>query len=354
LEDKQQVICVQAVPETWRLEENVRHLAFADFLERAPCILGEGAVIERLRRNSHLKLDPHILNSGYIYEKANHAVLEAIYRQYLDIGFQFGLPLLLLTPTWRANRERIAAAGLAERDVNGDNFRFLDSLRASYGEYSRKVAICGMLSCRGDAYRPDEALPSAEAREFHAWQAAALAKAGVDCLLAVTLPALSEAIGLASALAATGRPYLLSFVVRPEGTLLDSTPIRDAVIAIDESTNPKPLAYLVNCTHASVFRAALCNETNTSPLAKRRIVGLLANTAALHPEELDNSACLVEEEPGIFGRSVAGLHRELGMKILGGCCGTDNRHIHCLAKRLSSSIATRKKNDILDFNANQS
>jgi homocysteine S-methyltransferase len=93
---------------------------------------------------------------------------------------------------------------------------------------------------------------------------------------------------------------------------------------------------MVNCTHASIFRAALRHEVNSSLLVRDRIVGLLANTAALNPEELDNRTGLVEEDPDVFGRSVAGLHGEFGLKILGGCCGTDDRHIRCLATRLAS------------------
>jgi homocysteine S-methyltransferase len=163
-----------------------------------------------------------------------------------------------------------------------------------------------------------------------------LAEAGVDFLLAATLPALSEATGLASALSATGKPYIVSFVVRPEGTLLSGTPLKDTIAAIDAAVSPRPLAYLVNCTHASLFRAALLHEVNSSSLVRERVAGLLANTAALNPEELDNSVDLVAEAPETFGQSVAGLHGELGMKILGGCCGTDERHIRCLAMRLAS------------------
>jgi hypothetical protein len=109
----------------------MNHISFAEFLESAPCILGEGAVIERLRRNNDLKLDPYLVNSAFIYEEAKRAALETICRQYLDIGPEYGLPLLLSTPTWRASRERIAAAGYAGFDLNGDNFRFLDALRKS-------------------------------------------------------------------------------------------------------------------------------------------------------------------------------------------------------------------------------
>ena len=307
---------------------------FAEFLENTPCILGEGAVIERLRRNSTLELDPYLVNSAFIYGDVKRAALATICRQYMDIGHRFGLPILMSTPTWRANLERIEAAGYAGADVNGDNFRFLDALRKSYGEYAEKIVICGLMSCRGDAYNPGEAMGVNEAKEFHSWQAGRLADAGIDFLLAATLPALSEATGLASALAATEKPYIISFVVRPAGTLLDGTPLKDAIGAIDAAVSPRPLAYLINCTHVSFATAALMHERNSSPLVRQRIIGLLANTAALSPEDLDKSTSLVEEEPEDFGRSVARLHRDLGMKILGGCCGTDNRHIRCLAAQL--------------------
>ena len=309
--------------------------AFSEFLDTVPCILGEGAVIERLRRDSGLELDPYLVNAAFIYEPAKRAALENICRQYLEIGRRYGLPLLLSTPTWRASRERIEAAGYAGVDVNGDNAGFLKALVRSYGGYSAKVVVCGLMSCRGDAYRPADALSVDEGREFHAWQAGKLAAAGVDLLLAATLPALSEATGLAFALAATGKPYLVSFVVRPEGTLLDGTPLKEAIAAIDAAVIPRPGAYLINCTHASFAKSALTHAGNSSELVRRRVIGLLANTAALSPEDLDESSSLVEEEPEIFGESLAELRRELGLKILGGCCGTDDRHIGALAARLA-------------------
>lgn len=311
----------------------INHTAFEILLNNSPFVLGEGAVIERLRRNKDLELDPYLVNSAFIYDNAKRTFLESICRQYLDIGRELDVPLLMSTPTWRASRERIAAAGLAGVDVNGDNFRFLDTLRESYGGYAEKVVICGLMSCRGDAYKPAEALTVDEAQEFHAWQAGKLADAGVDFLLASTLPALSEATGLALALAATGQPYMISFVVRPEGTLLDGTTLKDAIAAIDAAVTPCPLAYMINCTHASFARSALLHGTNSSAMVRRRVIGLLANTAALSPEGLNESASLVEEDPEVFGRLVAGLHGELGLKILGGCCGTDERHIRALGRQ---------------------
>jgi homocysteine S-methyltransferase len=312
---------------------------FSALYRSSPCILGEGAVIERLRRDSNLELDSHLVNAAFIYSEEPRAALETICRQYLEIGRKFGLPLLMSTPTWRASQERIAAAGYDGFDVNGDNSRFLDALRATYGSYASQVIVCGLMSCRGNAYSPAEAMDVTAAQDFHSWQAARLAEAGVDVILASTLPALSEATGLALALAATRKPYLISFVARPEGTLLDGTPLHMAISSIDVKVTPQPFAYMINCTHASFARTALLNPTNSSSLVRRRIVGLLANTAALSPEELDGSDNLVEENPATFGKRVAALHCELGLKIMGGCCGTDERHIGALAAELTK-VAT--------------
>ena len=310
--------------------------SFLHFYEQSDIIVGEGAVIERLRRDTEWELDPHVVNAAFIYEEEKRVALETIYRQYLEVGFSTGLPLLLSTPTWRASRERIKTAGYEDMAVNEDNYRFLDGLRRAYGAYADKVAICGLMSCRGDAYNPSERLSEDDARAFHTWQAQELAATGVDFLLASTLPALSEATGIASAQAATGKPYIISFVFRKDGTLLDGTLLKDAVSTIDAKVNPKPLAYMCNCTHASIFRSAMMHETHVSALVGKRVVGLLANTAALEPEELDSSKELVSEAPELFGRDVASLHREFGMKILGGCCGTDQRHIQTLAEHLST------------------
>jgi homocysteine S-methyltransferase len=313
----------------------MNHTPFPKFLEQSPCILGEGAVIERLRRDSNIELDPHIVNSAFIYEDSTRAAIDTIYRPYMNVGLKYDLPLLISTPTWRASRKRIALAGFEDKDVNGDNFRHLDGLRKRYGPYAKKIVICGLLSCKGDAYNPAEALSKNESHEFHAWQADMLANSGVDFILASTLPALTEATGLATALAQTDTPYIISFVFRPEGTILDGTPLKDAIAAIDAAVSPKPVAYMCNCTHASFFRSAMHHVTNSSDLVRKRVIGLLANTAALTPEEIDNSDQLIEEDPETFGGSMASLHAEFGLKILGGCCGTDERHIESLARQLA-------------------
>ncbi len=304
-------------------------------LAQAPFILTEGAVIERLRREYNVSLDPHILNAALIYTDEGKSLLASIYREYLDIGREHDLPMFIFTPTWRANGERIWLAGLRDRDVNGDCVGFVYEILKAYGTYARKVYVGGLMGCKGDAYDPAEALSEEDASVFHPFQAEALACAGVDFLAAVALPAVSEALGVARSMADTGCPYLLSFVVRPEGTLLDGTLLGDAICMVDEKVSPRPVGYLVNCVHPSVFRKALLHGRNAAPSVRKRLLGLQANTSSKSPEELDGSLELDTEPPELFAASMASLHQELGMKVLGGCCGTDSRHIRALAEKIA-------------------
>ncbi len=308
---------------------------FKQAIAHYPVILAEGAVIERLRRNPAVRLDRYIVHAGLVYDRHGQTALRQIYRQYLDIGRLSGLPLLTCAPTGRANSARLRQAGYDDQtDVNGDCVRFLTSVRAEYGAYAGQVFVGGLMSCQGDAYKPAEALPAGEATVFHRPQARALAAAGVDFLLAATLPAASEALGLAWAMAECGTPYALSFVLRPNGTLLDGTPLHQAIAMIDAAVNPAPLFYMANCVHPTVFESAFAAAISQSPAVARRVIGLQANTSTKSPEELDRLGSLDGAKPEPFANAMVGLNHWFGTKILGGCCGTDNRHIAAIAQRI--------------------
>ena len=317
-------------------------MRFARAVKTEPFILFEGAVIERLRRSPAGALDPHVLHAGWVYDPAGRTALERVYRSYIDAGRDYDLPMVMLTPTWRANAERVARAGHGDvGTVNRDGFRFLDAIRDTYSDYACKLWIGGLMGCRGDAYRPEEALPAREAHRFHAPQVRALAQAGVDLIVGSTLPALSEAVGMARAMAETGLPYVLSFVIRPAGTLLDATPLHQAIAEIDASVHPRPTAYMVNCVHPSVLERALHSERDHAALIGERLLGLQANTSDKPPKELDGSACLESQDPDVFASEMMRLHTHFGLKALGGCCGTDDRHVARIAQHAAEQARTR-------------
>jgi homocysteine S-methyltransferase len=311
---------------------------FAETVNTGSSLLTEGAVIERLRRNPDVTLDPHILHAGLIYDTAGRETLSRIHRQYLDIGLAHQLPMIILTPTWRASRERMKQAGFGDdRDVNGDCVRFMGSLRAQYGSYAQRIFIGGNTACAGDAYRPEEALTAEEAAAFHRYQVRALVDAGVDFLLASTLPAASEALGIAMAMAECQIPYVLSFVLKPNGELLDGTPLREAILSIDASTNPAPFFYMANCVHPTTFEAALTAEIRKSPTVTQRLIGLQANASRKSPEELEKLSDTESTDPEDLAESMLDLRRKFGTRILGGCCGTNERHIASLARKMKGA-----------------
>lgn len=308
---------------------------FHSIISSSPIVLTEGSVIERLKREYNYKMDPNILNANCIYDPEGKKIIEDIYRQYITVGKSKNIPLILFTPTWRANPERLGKASMMLKDVNGENFRFIDSLRNKHGVYSEKILIGGLVGCKGDAYKPEQASSVDEAFHFHQTQTRALANAGVDFLFAATLPAFTEALGIAKAMALTGVPYIISFVVYAEGTLLDGTPLKSAIEQIDKQVSTKPFGYFVNCVHPTVFDQAINNFKNSSSFVRERIMGLQANTSSKRPEELDGSAELISEDPEQFARSMVSLNKKYGIKILGGCCGTNSKHIESIAEALT-------------------
>jgi homocysteine S-methyltransferase len=302
-------------------------VSFAERLRAADLILGEGSLYERLRREPAVQFDPELAHATLIYDDAARAVLERTHREYLDIGQAHRLPMLSASDTWRANRERQDRSRFREHPVNEDNVRFLQALRASYGPDAAPILIGGSFGPRGDAYRPGEALTRHDGAAFHAPQVEALASATPDFLIANTLPAVSEARGMADACAATGVPYLLSFVVRADGTVLDGTPLAEAIALIDDTAPVPPAGFGVNCVHPTVLARAL---KATGPAAVR-VVYFQANASALSPEELVGSEELVGDGPAELADAICTVRDHFGIRALGGCCATGTEHIAAIA-----------------------
>ena len=308
-----------------------------DGTEDYQAILMEGAVIERIRRETHLKLDPHVLNTALIYEREGRLAMARIYAQYIEIALGYKIPILMAAPTWRANPERVEKASLGDAEaVNRDAVAFMKEVCAPYGKSRTPILIGGLMACRGDAYKPGEALDSHAAEIFHRLQARSLAEAGVDYIMAATLPVFSEALGLARALSAQPVPYIISFVINDRGGLLDDTPLIDAIEEIDRSVDPKPCGYMVNCVHPNTLVSGLDSLLSGPGRLRDRLIGIQANTSEKPPHELDGAASLQSIAPEPFADAMADLHHRYQMRILGGCCGTDQRHIEAVARRIST------------------
>jgi len=293
-------------------------------LKNNSMILMEGAIVERLRRSDGINLHDILVNALLIYDKNAGDVMAEIYQGYIDIALSADLPILLTTPTWRTNRERVANTGTS-KCINIDAVHYLQKIRDLKKNSSGVIKIGGMVGCRNDCYLPDEGLPVSEAQEFHSWQIEQLVKGGIDFLIAETLPNVQEALGIAKAMQSTRIPYIISFVISRDGCVLDGTSLDEAIGLIDSNTDIKPLGYTVNCAHPS-FLSPL------KQLAKvcDRLIGYIANASSLDHCELDTADKMEVDSVSEWGNLMLDLNKTYGVKILGGCCGTSNEHLQYL------------------------
>lgn len=294
-------------------------------LEDHPLILAECAVAERLRRLPGVELHPTLFNTPLIYgpEGARDA-MTSIYREYVAAAGDADLPLLLTAPTWRLDAGRIAEAGVPET-INTDAVGFLTSLRDQVPTPTAPVLVGALVGPKGDCYRPDLAPDRTEAEDFHAPQIRELAASTADFILAQTLPSVDEALGLARAIAATGKPYLISFCTGTEGRVLDGTPLPGAIRRLDEALTRPPAGYFVNCTHPRFLLDA------HEPGELERLIGIQANGSSRDVTALDGAAATEADPVDAWASSMAELHQRHHVPILGGCCGTSIGHLKALA-----------------------
>jgi len=148
------------------------------------------------------------------------------------------------------------------------------------------------------------------------------------------MPALSEALGCARALSETSIPYMVSFLLRKDGRLMDGTYLNDAMEAIENAVERKPLCYMSNCVHPRFVYQALMQPFNQTPLVKARFAGIQANAAPMTYAELDASPVLHTSVPDELATEMLKLADLDQIRLWGGCCGTDDRHMACIAKAL--------------------
>lgn len=294
-------------------------------ISSSPLILTECAISERLRRAGDVELHPTLFNTPLIYNGKGREKLAAIYQQYMEIAALSALPILLCAPTWRLDKVRISEAGF-DKSLLFDAVSFMRDLQKRGQVPSSEVFIGGLLGPKNDCYTPEQALSAEAAYDFHMWQIEQLARAGVDCIIAQTIPAVSEGLGMARALAKSGIPAIISFVINREGRVLDGSSLLDAITAIDNSLVTAPLGYMVNC----VYPTFICAERQPAALFER-LIGIQANSSSLDHTELDGASVLHQDDLQHWGENMLRLNNEFGVKILGGCCGTDNTYLQYLA-----------------------
>ena len=257
--------------------------------------------------------------------------LLAYYRTYAELAVRFGAGLILESPTWRANADWGARLGYTPEtlaDANRRALALLEVVRDECDAHGVPAVLSGCVGPRGDGYVPDHAMSPHEAAVYHRQQIETFADAGADLVSAITMNYVEEAVGVAHAAREAGIPVVISFTVETDGTLPTGQALGAAIAQVDDATAGYPAYYMVNCAHPTHVERGL---TSPAPWTER-LRGLRANASRMSHAELNEAPELDAGDPAEFGREHAALKARLPwLTVLGGCCGTDHRHVEQIA-----------------------
>jgi S-methylmethionine-dependent homocysteine/selenocysteine methylase len=263
-------------------------------------------------------------------DEAGTDELRRYYAPYLELAREAGAGLVLESPTWRASPRWAGELGVSERELDELNRRAIALMEELRGEAAGTVVISGCIGPHDDGYNPAAKLTAAAARDYHATQIATFADTAADMVTAMTITYVDEAIGLALAAHDAGVPIAISFTLETDGRLPSGQALGEAIAEVDEATDAAPAYYMINCAHPTHFAGALEGE----PVWRERIGALRANASTKSHAELDEAEELDEGDPADLGARYAALRERLPrLTVLGGCCGTDHRHVGEIVRR---------------------
>ncbi len=269
---------------------------------------------------------PEFASFPLVEDDRGRGLLRDYYDGYAAVARRAGVGLTLESPTWRANPDwgaRLGYDAAALARVNRAAIGFLHELRASYADLT-DVRIIGAVGPRGDGYVAGERADPDEAADYHLGQVEAFAAAGVDVVAAYTITGPEEGIGITRAARQAGVPVLVGFTVETDGRLPDGTPLREAVSRVEAEEAPD--GFVVNCAHPTHIAPAL--ETGEW---LGRIVQVNPNASTQSHAELDAAEELDAGDLGLLTSSYDALRGQLpALAVVGGCCGTDARHVAAL------------------------
>jgi S-methylmethionine-dependent homocysteine/selenocysteine methylase len=273
-------------------------------------------------------------------DAAGHAALQRYFDAYLDVAVRHHLGIVLETPTWRASPDWAARHGYSTarlREVNQSAVALLVAARHRWERPGTPVVISGCIGPRGDGYQPAEVMTVEAARAYHTLQAQAFADSNTDLITAITMTHPGEAIGVTLAARDVDMPVVVSFTVETDGTLPSGERLGDAIAAVDEATGACPAYYMVNCAHPTHFAATLDPEAAWTA----RIGGIRANASTMSHAELDAATALDGGDPADLAERYHELRlRHPHLRVLGGCCGTNHRHLDAIASACVTAVVS--------------
>jgi homocysteine S-methyltransferase len=268
-------------------------------------------------------------------EDTGRTMLREYFAPFVALARRHGTGLLVDTPTWRANPdwgERLGYDPPALAEAN----RAGAAIAAEVADSARgeiPVLVSGAIGPRGDGYVAARLMTAGEAQRYHAVQIQTFAQTTVDVVTALTMTYAEEATGVVRAAREADLPAVVSFTVETDGRLPSGQSLREAVEQVDEDTGGAAAYFMVNCAHPTHFASVLEEDGDW----RDRIRGIRANASRLSHQELDEADELDAGDP----QDLAARYRDLraalpSITVVGGCCGTDERHVAAICAALTS------------------
>lgn len=275
---------------------------------------------------------PHFASFDLMKTSAGRQRLYDYYAEFARLAVAQGTGLILESMTWRANPDWAAKLGYdAERlaEMNRRAIELMLHLRTDFETPRNPMPISGCIGPRGDGYDPGKVMTPREAEDYHGAQIAVFAATPADMVSAFTMTNAAEAIGIVRAARATSIPAVISFTTETDGRLPTGQPLGEAIREVDAATDAYAAYFMINCAHPTHFAGALDGPAGWT----KRLRGIRANASARSHAELDAASDLDAGDPAELGRQYADLRRRFPeVNILGGCCGTDFRHVAAIAQ----------------------
>lgn len=258
--------------------------------------------------------------------------LRRYFERYAEMAREQRIGLLLEAPTWRANPDWAGALGYDAEALALANRRAIEllvSVREAFESAASPMVISGNLGPRGDGYVADRRMSAQQAADYHRAQIAVFAESDADLVSAFTMNYVEEALGIAQAARECRMPVVISFTLETDGRLPSGESLAEAIARVDAETGAYPLYYMINCAHPTHFERML----EQGGTWRERIRGLRTNASMRSHAELDSSTDLDDGDPAQLAQQHRQLKRLLpGITVLGGCCGTDHRHVEAICR----------------------
>lgn len=291
----------------------------------------DGGLETTLIFQEHFEL-PQFAAFVLLDQEEGRRALVQYFRQYAAIACEHGLGLVLESPTWRASPKWGNILGYSRASLtrlNHDAIKLLVEIRDAFENDKTRMVISGCIGPKGSGYVIDERMSVEQAEEYHLYQIKTLSETEADLVSAYTLTHAEEAIGIALAARSVNMPVAIGFTVETDGKLPSGQTIQDAITLVDAATGAYPAYYMINCAHPTHFNQALHHQGAW----KSRIRAVRANASTMSHAELDEAEQLDDGNPEDLGHHYQELRGLLAnLNILGGCCGTDHRHVEAICK----------------------